>query len=276
MLCGKIVNNIFHPRGPCEDAQQEGLITDAANHQVQAIAKEVRSGELGKHTLLVNAGTKFAPSKKEDHTVPLWMLPAHIWGALGQRRFKGTDVPFADKPDMMQIIGWTVGTPTPTNDAATKKRLTLRIGEHRSAQDLYTEEARREKCTRYALLVAALRTEGWRVDLHNEGEDPREHVAGLLSMPLTVRTAVQRHCAKPIYTIVIGHTGYHTPQTRQALLALGVQEHDALLHTLSRQAVSSLHTCLSSYCAAVKRRGAVGCVRRRGGGRVASRAPAWG
>ncbi len=84
------------------------MITDAANAIVHCVGKYVAKGRYARWTLLINAGAKYAPSKKEDNTCPTWMLPPRGSSLPGARQV------FADKPDMMLVIGLEPGAPFPT------------------------------------------------------------------------------------------------------------------------------------------------------------------
>jgi hypothetical protein len=238
-LCGSIVNNIYHARGACSNTHLRLLATTAANVEVQAIARAVRAGTYGESaTLLVNAGTKHAPTAKQDHTAPYWMLPQAKWGAIGDRRWPGTTQKFGDAIDFVLVLGWAKDAPAPTGTPQDKKDLKLVLAEHSSTQDLYTRDRRNQKRQKYVMLAAALQHEGWTVLLHSTTtEDFREWFkpgddANLFE---------DGERPDPVHTIIIGHAGLISRPSLDAFEALGIVKVKPLLVALSKIAVRHLH-----------------------------------
>jgi hypothetical protein len=254
-LCGSLVANIFHARGACSNTHLRLLSTTGANAEVHAIARAVRAGVHHEFsTLLVNAGTKLAPNNKQDHTAPYWMLPEAKWGKISARRWPGaaasdTAAGFADAIDLMLVIGWTPGTPEPTG--ADKKRLKLVPVEHSSTHDLYTRERRSQKRQKYAMLVAALRLEGWTVLLHETTESLAEWYKPGEEARFNDEDGERPD--NPPYTVIMGHAGSHSTHSLVAFEALGIVKVKPLLVELSKIAVRHLHYCLSAHVRSSRR-----------------------
>jgi len=165
---GKIYNQL-HGRGACGNPTMRSLITDCSNESVHLVAAAALAGDVVGCTLLVNAGTKYGASKREDHTIPGWALP----GPPGNRGFP-------DKPDLVLIKNWDGGPlgvqPPPTNTKRTPgyvgPTVTFVIVEHKMTQDLHLRQSRNYKRNVYAQLALALAVEGWDVELCTDVTDP--------------------------------------------------------------------------------------------------------
>jgi len=109
--CRGKLNNLLHGRGACRNKKIRRLITDCSNESVHLVAATALASGMDGCTLLVNAGTKYGASKREDYTIPDWALP----GPPGNRGFP-------DKPDLVLIKNWVgdqPGQPPPTNTKRT-------------------------------------------------------------------------------------------------------------------------------------------------------------
>jgi hypothetical protein len=101
--------------GGCCNPDQKKLITTAANEAVHKIASYIRNGKYGRWTVLVNAGTRFAESKKQDDTCPAWMGVQRIVSQPDDEVEEPGEIgKFKDKPDIVIVVGWEPGQPPPT------------------------------------------------------------------------------------------------------------------------------------------------------------------
>jgi hypothetical protein len=175
------------------------------------------------------------------------MLPEATWGKISKRRWPGAaaddkSAKINDAIDMVLVLGWKPGTPPPT--AADKGRIKLLLVEHSSTQDLCTRDRRTEKRQRYVMLVAALQREGWTVVLHETADSVDDwYKPG----EATKFFEDGERPENPVHTIIMGHAGFHTRASLDALAALGVASVKPLLVALSKKAVSYLHTSLSMH-----------------------------
>ena len=240
--CEKIISSPFHACGGCDDPRQKDKVQDEANRLTHHIAKAVHRGALGKFTLLVNAGVKHSDNKKEDTTIPSWLLP----GTYGHRGFP-------DKIDIVLIKGWITGDPEPTPDQ--RDDIMLIIVEVTSSHDHHTSDSVNHKRSKYVELVIALQQAGWKVKLADVAPTEWQtwyrkykFVSDAEYDDLTplVTTAT---IPSPIHTIVLGHCGSHSLTNIPALLALGIDSRhiNTLLRRLSTLAVYRLLACQSSY-----------------------------
>jgi hypothetical protein len=84
------------------------------------------------------------------------------------------------------------------------------------------------------MLVAALQREGWTVVLHETSDSVDEWYKPGAAAQFFEEG---ERPANPVHTIIMGHAGFHTRASLDALSALGVVDVKPLLVALSRKAV---------------------------------------